>query len=182
MVVNASLPVYVTVQDLIDRCKRARGNIFLLHNSYYSVPLGPSLAIIQSFARPLSPRSFHLSQKYPIFFYFYFFRLTNNVHDIFFFLIYVLTCGSRFLKANFLTHSALFYARRLKITALAAAARKYIYIIYAYIFSCIYMYVYIFIYNFVAFSLHTRAVSSRLVTQFLLENEIRLARRFPFLG
>lgn len=46
----------------------------------------------------------------------------------------------------------------------------------------IYMYVYIFIYNFVAFSLHTRAVSSRLVTQFLLENEIRLyvAWRFRF--
>lgn len=51
---------------------------------------------------------------------------------------------------------------------------KYIFI-YTYICICIYMYVYIFIYNFVAFSLHTRAVSSRLVTQFLVENEIWLA-------
>lgn len=89
-----------------------------------------------------------------------------------------------FLRTNFLTHSALFYAQRLKITALAAAVRTsiyiYIYIIYICIFVFIYMYVYIFIYNFVAFSLHTRAVSSRLVTQFLSENEIQLAWRFPF--
>lgn len=64
----------------------ARDNRFLLHNSYYSLPLGPSCHTISLFPlSPLARSTFHKNNLY-----FYFFCLTNNVHDIFFLLIYVL--------------------------------------------------------------------------------------------
>lgn len=96
---------YVTpLQDLIDRCECTRGNItdsycIILITICHWVPLATRSS---SSLSPLARSTFHKNNLY-----FYFFRLTNNVHDIFLFFFFLDLC-SLLLRANFLTHSALF--------------------------------------------------------------------------
>lgn len=129
----------------------ARDNRFLLHNSYYSLPLGPSCHTI-FLCSPALPSLVPPFTK--ITYIFIFFCLTNNVHDIFS-LLFICSFSCRLLKAkNSFSLSPFFHAQCfvLRTTIENNSLRRrcaqvyiFIYIIYICLFIFICMYIYLFI-------------------------------------
>lgn len=147
MWVTNTLPgEYVTpLQDLIDRCECTRGNItdaycIILITICHWVPLATRSSFSLS---PLARSTFHKNNLY-----FYFFRLTNNVHDIFLFFFSSLTYV-RFSYELTFSRTALCFARRLKITALAAAARKCVCCVCVCVYICICINIHVYSYKYI---------------------------------